>query len=65
MGSLSPVTPQVSAAHRWVADPLALLGVVAAAALVLLLGVGRAGLAWQVPALFGVVAAGLALSGST
>lgn len=56
----------VGSARRWAADPLVLLGVVAVAALVLLLAVaGGAELPWQPAALLGVVAAGLALSGST
>lgn len=56
----------VGPARRWAADPLVLLGVVAIAAIALLLGVtGGADLPWQPPAMLGVVAAGLALSGST
>ena len=56
----------VSSARRWVADPLPLLGLVGLAAVVLgVLHLVLAPVPWPVPALLGVVAAGLALSGST
>lgn len=58
-----------SLARRWAADPLPLLGVAGTAGLAVaaasLLGVLTGTAAWVVPALFGVVVAGLALSGST
>lgn len=64
MGGLTP--PEVSVARRWVADPLALLGMVAlAASVVLVRQLLGEDTPWQLPALLGVVAAGLALSGST
>jgi len=56
----------VPGVRRWVADPLLALAVVLLAAGVLAVWSstgGRPG--WAVPALLGVVAAGLALSGST
>lgn len=56
----------VGALRRWVADPLLLLALVGAAALtVLVLSLTGGAVQWPVPALLGVVAAGLALSGST
>lgn len=59
----------VSAARRWVADPvpmLLLLGLAGLTGAVLaLLGLLDGTAAWLVPALFGVLAAGVALSGST
>ncbi|AXH97179.1 hypothetical protein [Ornithinimicrobium avium] len=66
MGGLSP-SVTVSRVRRWAADPLPLLALVAAAGAVLaaLQAVGAVTPPWQVPALLGVVAAGLALSGST
>lgn len=55
--------------RRWAADPLPLLLLVAGAGLAVvtlpLLGALDGTTAWLVPALFGVVVAGLALSGST
>ncbi|WP_109472734.1 hypothetical protein [Ornithinimicrobium cavernae] len=64
MGDLS--TTPVSPARRWVADPLPLLGLLAAAGGVLgVLHLGGVAVPWPVPALLAVVAAGLALSGST
>lgn len=56
----------VSPWRRWGADPLPLLGLLGVTGLVLV-GVQLAGTAipWPVPALLAVVAAGLALSGST
>lgn len=64
VGGLSPADVPVT--RRWVADPLVLLGVVAAAAVVVLVRhlLGDP-VPWPLPALLGVVAAGLALSGST
>jgi hypothetical protein len=64
VGGLSPA--DVPATRRWMADPLVLLTAVAVAALAVLLrqALGTA-VPWQLPALLGVVAAGLALSGST
>lgn len=66
MGGLSP-SARASPVRRWAADPLPLLALVATAAVVLavLQGVGAVTPGWRVPALLGVVAAGLALSGST
>lgn len=61
------MTAAVPATRRWTADPLLLLALLAATAVTLAL-VPRSGAAaatWQVPALLGVVASGLALSGST
>lgn len=59
----------VGPARRWVADPLPLLLAVGAAGLVVaalaLSGALTGTVGWLVPALFGVVVAGLALSGST
>lgn len=65
VGDLS--TPAVQhPARRWVADPLPLLGLLAVAALALgALQLTGTAIPWQVPALLAVVAAGLALSGST
>ena len=65
MGDLS--TPaRVSASRRWVADPLALLGLLALGSAFLgALQLSGTSVAWPVPALLAVVAAGLALSGST
>lgn len=65
----APTTPDaVPPLRRWIADPLLLLGGTALVAVVLgvlaLSGV-LAPLSWTVPALLAVVAAGLALSGST
>lgn len=61
------MTPgEVSAGRRWVADPLPVLVLVAVAGLVVLAAAGAGTVVgWLVPALLGVVAAGLALSGST
>lgn len=57
---------QVSALRRWGADPVLLLGGVAAVAAVMgVMAASGRPIAWSVPALLGVVAAGLALSGST
>ena len=60
---------QVPAWRRWVADPVLLLALVAlGGAVVALRGLGAGsggGPGWVAPALLGVVAAGLALSGST
>lgn len=54
------------AVRRWTADPLLLLALLAATAVILaLLPRSGATVTWQVPALLGVVASGLALSGST
>ena len=65
VGDLSSPTP-VSLARRWAADPLLLLGLLSlGAAVVGVLQLGGGLVAWQVPALLAVVAAGLALSGST
>lgn len=65
MGGLSRAA--VSPAGRWVTDPLLLLALLAAAATSLgaLQLTGALALSWHVPALLAVVAAGLALSGST
>lgn len=64
VGGLS--LPQVSSWRRWVADPVVLLALVAVGGAVVAwrLTVGG-GTGWAAPALLGVVAAGLALSGST
>lgn len=52
--------------RRWLADPLPLMLVLGAAGLLVALpGAVVGGGAWVVPALFAVVVAGLALSGST
>ncbi|USQ76330.1 hypothetical protein [Ornithinimicrobium cryptoxanthini] len=65
MGDLS--TPaQVSPPRRWIADPLALLGLLALGSVGLgALQLSGTPVTWPVPALLAVVAAGLALSGST
>lgn len=59
----------VSPARRWAAAPLSLLLLVGAAGLTVAALSPVGGLTgtavWAVPALFGVVVAGLALSGST
>lgn len=56
----------MSSARRWVADPLLLLGVLGVGAVVLgALQFSGTAVPWPVPALLAVVAAGLALSGST
>lgn len=58
--------PAVSTARRWVADPLPLLGLLGLASVVLgVVHLSGTPVPWPVPALFAVVAAGLALSGST
>lgn len=66
------VADSVTVARRWAADPLPLLAVVGVVGLVWSgsaaqgsVADGSTGLLWLVPALFGVVTAGLALSGST
>ncbi|QFG67419.1 hypothetical protein [Ornithinimicrobium pratense] len=55
--------------RRWAADPLSLLLLVGATGLAIaaLTTLGQVGgtASWLVPALFGIVVAGLALSGST
>lgn len=68
VGALTP--SEVSTARRWLADPLPLLllvgGVgVALAVLATATGAPAGADVWVVPALFAVVVAGLALSGST
>lgn len=66
VGGLSPSGDHVTPGRRWVADPLPLLALVAVAGVALaLVGLPDRTLTWHVPALLGVVAAGLALSGST
>ena len=59
----------ISPVRRWTADPLPLLLLVGVAGLgaatLSLLGLLDGTSAWLVPALFGVVVAGVALSGST
>lgn len=56
----------VSTARRWAADPLPLLGLLAVAGVVLgAVHLTVTAIPWPVPALLAVVAAGLALSGST
>lgn len=74
MGDLDDDLPVVADAatgvpvwRRWLADPLPLMLLVGViGVMVSLLGAGAASAsAWVVPALFGVVVAGLALSGST
>jgi hypothetical protein len=58
--------PTTGAGRRWAADPLPLLGLLAVAGTVLVAWQLTAGeVPWQAPALLGVVASGLALSGST
>lgn len=60
------VEHSVGPARRWVADPLVLLGATGTATIALVLVLLAGGdLPWQPPAMLGVVAAGLALSGST
>ena len=57
---------QVSPGRRWAADPLPLLGLVGVVGAVLgVLHLTGGPVPWQVPTLLAVVAAGLALSGST
>lgn len=51
--------------RRWAADPLSLLLLLGALGIALTLTGPMTAAAWVVPALFGVVAAGVALSGST
>lgn len=78
MGDLNPLAggpaSPAGTVRRWAADPLTLLGLTALAATGTLAAVGAAAASlpgatlaslWWVPALFAVVAAGLALSGST
>ena len=66
MGDLTASTAAPSPARRWVADPLPLLGLLALAGLTLgVLHLTGTSVPWPVPALLAVVAAGLALSGST
>lgn len=70
MGDLSAAGPRPAGpVRRWAADPLTLLGLTAlmgvAGALLLDQGASDGQRAWWVPALFAVVSAGLALSGST
>lgn len=56
----------VSGARRWVADPLPLLGLLALVGVTLgAVHLTGTPIPWPVPALLAVVAAGLALSGST
>lgn len=58
----------ISSARRWAADPLPVMVVVGLIGLAVAaagLAGGVAPLAWVVPALFAVIVAGLALSGST
>lgn len=59
----------VAPARRWAADPLPLMAAVGGLGLVVavaaLAGAVTGAAAWVVPALFAVVVAGLALSGST
>lgn len=64
---MSTPVAAVSPARRWAADPLVLLALLASAAGVVgvLRLTGGLTVPWQVPALLAVVAAGLALSGST
>lgn len=65
MGDLSTPSP-VSTTRRWIADPLSLLGLLVLVSIAVgALQLGGLALAWPVPALLAVVAAGLALSGST
>ncbi|MCK0113507.1 hypothetical protein MWU75_15270 [Ornithinimicrobium sp. F0845] len=66
MGDLSTSPAAPSPARRWVADPLPLLGLLAVAGVTLgILHLSGTAIPWPVPALLAVVAAGLALSGST
>ncbi|WP_256838891.1 hypothetical protein [Ornithinimicrobium faecis] len=70
LGGVPPGTPgadaPVSSARRWAADPLPLLGLLALTGIVLgVLHLIATPIPWPVPALLAVVAAGLALSGST
>ena len=66
---LADAATGISPARRWVADPLPLLLVLGGVGLVVAvlpaLGLVAGLSVWLVPALFGVVVAGLALSGST
>lgn len=66
---LADAASGVGTARRWAADPLPLLVLIGAAGLAVaalaLLGALTGAAAWVVPALFGVVVAGVALSGST
>lgn len=66
VGRLSPSDEQDPTGRRWLADPLPVLALVALTGVALALAhLGGHPLTWHVPALLGVVAAGLALSGST
>lgn len=66
---LADAATGIPTARRWLADPLPLLLVLGGAGLALAVlpapGLVPAPSVWLVPALFGVVVAGLALSGST
>jgi hypothetical protein len=64
VGGLTPAP--VPATRRWAADPLTLLALVSVlAGAVAVRQLVTDDVTWVVPALLGVVAAGLALSGST
>lgn len=66
VGDLTGAPDRPHPLRRWVADPLPLLGLLALAGLALAgLHLGGDPVPWAVPALLAVVAAGLALSGST
>lgn len=62
LGHMSAASPEgVGPARRWAADPLILLGIVALAGL----ATPAPGVGFVAPVLLAVVAAGLALAGST